>query len=397
MQLIERDYYISKLETWRDKQMVKILTGIRRSGKSTIMKLYQQHLIRNGINQNQILHLNFEDMSVEPLLDYHKLYEYVTQHLQPEVQNYLFFDEIQAVAQFERVIDSLLLLPNVDIYITGSNAFLLSGEIATLLSGRYIEIQVLPFSLSEYQRGMNLPLNQLYNQYITTTSLPYTLQLTTSEAVSDYLQNIYQTIVIKDILSRGKIQDPDLLNRILRYLSDNIGNLSSIKSITDTLTSNGRKVSTHTVDNYVDLLCASFMFYKVFRYDVKGKEHLRTGAKYYICDIGLRNWLLGLRGGDLGHILENVVFLHLFRQGKHVMVGKVGSKEIDFVCFQNGKTEYYQVALSVRDENVLVRELAPLNAIKDNYPKYLITLDPDPEISHNGIVQRYALDWLLDI
>lgn len=397
MQLIERDYYISKLETWRDKQMVKILTGIRRSGKSTIMKLYQQHLIRNGINQNQILHLNFEDMSVEPLLNYHKLYEYVTQHLQPEVQNYLFFDEIQAVAQFERVIDSLLLLPNVDIYITGSNAFLLSGEIATLLSGRYIEIQVLPFSLSEYQRGMNLPLNQLYNQYITTTSLPYTLQLTTSEAVSDYLQNIYQTIVIKDILSRGKIQDPDLLNRILRYLSDNIGNLSSIKSITDTLTSNGRKVSTHTVDNYIDLLCASFMFYKVFRYDVKGKEHLRTGAKYYICDIGLRNWLLGLRGGDLGHILENVVFLHLFRQGKHVMVGKVGSKEIDFVCFQNGKTEYYQVALSVRDENVLVRELAPLNAIKDNYPKYLITLDPDPEISHNGIVQRYALDWLLDI
>lgn len=397
MQLIERDYYISKLETWRDKQMVKILTGIRRSGKSTIMKLYQQHLIRNGINRNQILHLNFEDMSVEPLLNYHKLYEYVTQHLQPEVQNYLFFDEIQAVDQFERVIDSLLLLPNVDIYITGSNAFLLSGEIATLLSGRYIEIQVLPFSLSEYQRGMNLPLNQLYNQYITTTSLPYTLQLTTSEAVSDYLQNIYQTIVIKDILSRGKIQDPDLLNRILRYLSDNIGNLSSIKSITDTLTSNGRKVSTHTVDNYIDLLCASFMFYKVFRYDVKGKEHLRTGAKYYICDIGLRNWLLGLRGGDLGHILENVVFLHLFRQGKHVMVGKVGSKEIDFVCFQNGKTEYYQVALSVRDENVLVRELAPLNAIKDNYPKYLITLDPDPEISHNGIVQRYALDWLLDI
>lgn len=397
MQLIERDYYISKLETWRDKQMVKILTGIRRSGKSTIMKLYQQHLIRNGINQNQILHLNFEDMSVVPLLNYHKLYEYVTQHLQPEVQNYLFFDEIQAVAQFERVIDSLLLLPNVDIYITGSNAFLLSGEIATLLSGRYIEIQVLPFSLSEYQRGMNLPLNQLYNQYITTTSLPYTLQLTTSEAVSDYLQNIYQTIVIKDILSRGKIQDPDLLNRILRYLSDNIGNLSSIKLITDTLTSNGRKVSTHTVDNYIDLLCASFMFYKVFRYDVKGKEHLRTGAKYYICDIGLRNWLLGLRGGDLGHILENVVFLHLFRQGKHVMVGKVGSKEIDFVCFQNGKTEYYQVALSARDENVLNRELAPLNAIKDNYPKYLITLDPDPEISHNGIVQRYALDWLLDI
>lgn len=397
MQLIERDYYISKLKTWKDKQMVKILTGIRRSGKSTIMKLYQQHLIRNGVIQNQIITLNFEDMSVEPLLDYHKLYEYVTQHLQPDVQNYLFFDEIQAVAQFERVIDSLLLLPNVDIYITGSNAFLLSGEIATLLSGRYIEIQVLPFSLSEYQKGMNLSLNQLYNQYITTTSLPYTLQLTNSEAVSDYLQNIYQTIVIKDILSRGKIQDPDLLNRILRYLSDNIGNISSIKSITDSLASNGRKVSTHTVDNYIDLLCASFMFYKVFRYDVKGKEHLRTGAKYYICDIGLRNWLLGLRGGDLGHILENIVFLHLLRQGKQVMVGKVGTKEIDFVCFQNGKTEYYQVALSVRDENVLARELAPLNTIKDNYPKYLITLDPDPEINHNGIIQQYALDWLLNI
>lgn len=395
MQLIERDYYISKLETWRDKQMVKILTGIRRSGKSTIMKLYQQHLIRKGIQPDQILHINFEDLAVEPLLDYHKLYEYVSEHLKPDVQNYLFFDEIQSVAQFERVIDSLFLRPNVDIYITGSNAFLLSGEISTLLSGRYIEIHVLPLSLSEYRMGMNLPVDRLFNQYISTTLMPYVLQLSNTEEVSDYLQNIYQTIVIKDILSRGKIQDPDLLSRIVRYLSDNIGNLSSIKSITDTLASNGRKVSTHTVDNYIDLLCASFMFYKVFRYDVKGKEHLRTGQKYYISDLGLRNWLLGIRGGDLGHILENIVFLQLLRKGKQVMVGKVGANEIDFVCFQNGKTEYYQVALSVRDSKVLDRELSPLKSIKDNYPKYLITMDPDPEISHNGIIQKYALDWLL--
>lgn len=395
MQIIERDYYISKLDAWRDKQMVKILTGIRRSGKSTIMKLYQQHLMQNGVRANQILHLNFEDMAIEHLLDYHKLYEYVSQHIQPDVQNYLFFDEIQLVAQFERVIDSLFLQPNVDIYITGSNAFLLSGEIATLLSGRYIEIHVFPFSLPEYQMGMNLQLDKLYNHYISTTSFPYSLQLSNSEEINDYLQNIYQTIVVKDILSRGKIQDPDLLNRIVRYLSDNIGNISSIKSIADTLTSAGRKVSTHTVEDYIDLLCSSYMFYKVFRYDVKGKEHLRTGQKYYICDLGLRNWLLGIRGGDLGHVLENVIFLHLLRKGKQVMIGKVGDKEIDFVCFQNGKKEYYQVALSVRDENVLSRELSPLKAIKDNYPKYLITLDPDPEINHDGIIQLYALDWLL--
>ena len=396
MKKIIRKKYIDLAVSLIGTPDIKIITGVRRSGKSCLLDDLVDYVVANLSDYN-IVKIDFNDFDWEYLRNSDALHKYVTNHYIEGKRNIIFIDEVQMCDGFERVLNSLHSKGSFDIFVTGSNAFLLSSDLATLFTGRYIEIQVLPFSLSEYQKGMNLSLNQLYNQYITTTSLPYTLQLTNSEAVSDYLQNIYQTIVIKDILSRGKIQDPDLLNRILRYLSDNIGNISSIKSITDTLASNGRKVSTHTVDNYIDLLCASFMFYKVFRYDVKGKEHLRTGTKYYICDIGLRNWLLGLRGGDLGHILENIVFLHLLRQGKQVMVGKVGTKEIDFVCFQNGKTEYYQVALSVRDENVLARELAPLNTIKDNYPKYLITLDPDPEINHNGIIQQYALDWLLNI
>ncbi len=382
------------LDSWRDKQVVKVITGMRRSGKSTLLQQYRERLLAAGIDESCIIAINMEDIDAEPLMDYHKLYSFIIAHIQKGRKNYLFVDEIQMVPQFERVVDSLLLKGNVDIYITGSNAYLLSSEIATLLSGRYVEIHILPFSFKEYLSATSLPAQEAYNRYITTSSLPYVLQLPNDEAVRTYLQGIYQTIVVKDIIERGKIQDGDMLDRIVRYLADNIGNLSSIKTIADTLTSAGRKVSHHTVDSYVELLTNSYLFYKVYRYDVKGKENLRTGQKYYISDIGLRNLLLGIKTGDLGHIVENIVFLQLLHSHRQVFVGKCGSSEIDFVCIDGSNTEYYQVALTVRDEKVLIRELAPLKSLRDSYPKYLLTLDADPAVDHNGIRQINILDWL---
>ncbi len=385
---------MSFLNTWRDKQVVKVITGMRRSGKSTLLQQYQQRLLSSGVDADCIIAINMEDIASEPLTDYHRLYAYITDRLRPGRQHYLFVDEIQMVPQFERVVDSLLLKQNVDIYITGSNAFLLSSEIATLISGRYVEVHLLPFSFHEFRTASPLPLQEAYNRYITTSSLPYVLQLPSAEAVRTYLQGIYQTIVVKDIIERGRIQDSDLLDRMVRYLADNIGNLSSMKSIADTLTSSGRKVSPHTVDSYMGLLTDSYLFYKVHRYDVKGKEHLRTGQKYYIADLGMRHMLLGIKTGDLGHILENVVFLQLLRRRKQVFVGKCGTAEIDFVCIDGDNVEYYQVALTVRDESVLARELAPLRSLRDSHPKFLLTLDPDPEINHDGIRQLNALEWL---
>ena len=374
--------------------MVKVITGLRRSGKSTLLTLFQQHLLSQGIDESHIISVNFEDVDSEPLQEYHSLYRYVVDKMVDSKMYYIFFDEVQAVPQFEKTIDSLQLKPNADIYVTGSNAHLLSGEIATLLSGRYVEIHILPLSFSEMLEASKLSLERCYNRYITSTTLPYVLQLPNDEAIRIYLQNIYQTVVIKDVMTRGNLNDADLLDRLVRYLADNIGNLISIKGISDAITSSGRSVSPHTIDNYVRLLTESYLFYRVPRFDAKGKELLRSGQKYYLSDVGLRNMLLGLRSGDLGRLLENVVYLHLMREGDKVMVGKVGTNEIDFVRFRNNMTEYYQVALTVREESTLKRELSSLKALHDNHPKYLLTMDPDPVINHDGIQQIYVLDWL---
>lgn len=395
MALLKRQQYIDQIDTWRDKQIIKVITGLRRAGKSTLLTLYQQHLMALGVEENHIISVNFESLDAEPLLEYRALYEYTTKKMKDSKMYYIFFDEVQQVPQFEKVIDSLQLKANADIYVTGSNAYMLSGEISTLLSGRYIEIHILPLSLAEMAEATHLSGQQCYNRYITATALPYILNLPNEDAVKVYLQNIYQTVVIKDVMARGRLQDADMVDRLIRYLADNIGNLSSIKSIADTLTSNGRSITPHTVDNYVRLLTESYLFYRVPRFDAKGKELLRTGQKYYLSDIGIRNMLLGLRGGDLGRVLENVVYLHLIRNGDKVMIGKVGTNEIDFVRFKQGQTEYYQVALTVRDDTTLNRELASLQALRDNHPKYLLTMDPDPEINHGGIRQIYVVDWLL--
>lgn len=394
MEYLNRKNYVNQLNMWRDKRVVKVITGLRRSGKSTLMMLFQRQLRANGVDESHIISVNFEDVASEPLLEYHALHDFVSGRIEDDAQYYIFFDEIQQVAGFERVVDSLQLRQNVDIYVTGSNAYMLSGEIATLLSGRYVEIHVLPLSMAEMIEATGLSAEKCYNRFITSTTLPYVLQLPTDEAIRVYLQNIYQTIVIKDVMKRGRVQESDAIDRLVRYMADNIGNMTSIKGIADAMAAGGCKISPHTVETYVGLLTESYLFYRVPRYDAKGKELLRTGQKYYLSDVGLRTMLLGLRGGDLGRLLENIVYLHLIRSGHKVMVGKSGDKEIDFIRFKDGLVEYYQVALTVRDEQTLTREIAPLNSVKDHNPKFLLTMDSDPEISHNGIRQIYALDWL---
>lgn len=398
--MIPRDDYIALLEKWRDKRIIKVITGIRRCGKSTLLKMFRDRLLAGGVEGGQILWLNFEDLANEPYLDPQALYAHVRPRLQPGRMNYLFFDEIQLVDKFQKVIDSLYLLDNVDIYITGSNACLLSGEIATLLSGRYVEIRMYPLSFRELASAFPAatPAETIYREYIEFGAFPYVLRLhEDEELISDYLAGIYHTIVLKDVVARRKIADVMMLESVVRFLADNIGSLTAVKRICDSMTSAGRRISAHTVENYLSALTDSFIFYPVSRYDTKGRQYLKSGRKYYLADIGLRRSIIGNKTGDMGHILENVIFMELLRRGGEVYVGRTDTAEVDFVVLHGGEKAYYQVALSVRDEAVLQRELAPLQSITDHYPKYLLTLDNDPVIWHNGIRQIYALDWLSGI
>lgn len=392
--MIQRTQYLEQLKSWKDKQIIKIITGIRRCGKSTLLHLFQDYLVNTGVDKSQIISINMEDLAYEHLCDYHELYLFIQERLISDKMNYIFIDEIQNVNSFQKAIDSLFLMQNVDIYLTGSNAYLLSGEISTLLSGRFVEIEMLPFSLAEHQEAINDFSVQSYNHYITTSSFPYTTRLDSHSELYQYLQGVYNTVILKDIIQRNKLQNSEILEKIIKYLCDNIGNLTSLKKVTDAIAVSSSKTSQNTVDTYVDGLLNSYMFFKVPRYDIHGKELLRIGNKYYVVDIGIRNMLLGIRPNDFGHILENVVFLELKRKGFQIFVGKVGTQEIDFVCLKNGLIEYYQVALTTKDENVLQRELTPLMSIKDNFPKFLITLDEEPESNYNGICKVNLHDWI---
>lgn len=392
---IERKDYLEWLDAWRDKSVVKVITGIRRSGKSTLLAQYRQRLIDTGVTTSQVQTINFEDIDNEPLLDYKVLYRHIKEHLCPNKKNYIFLDEVQMVKEYQKTVDSLTLRPDIDIYLTGSNAYMLSGEIATLLSGRYVELSILPLSFAEYCSAQSLSVEHSYRSYISETSFPYGLQLSGADAVREYMSGLYNTIVLKDIVARRKLQDMDLLERIIRFLADNIGNMVSVKSITSNLAAGGRKVSDHTVESYLQSLMECYMFYRVNRYDVRGKQNLKVGQKYYICDFGFRNLLLGIRNNDLGHLLENIVYLELLRRGNQVMIGKMDGEEIDFVTFKSGVIVYYQVALTVREQATLERELKPLRQISDHFQKILLTFDNDPVVLHDGIRQVYVLDWLL--
>lgn len=397
MKRIERASYLNKLIAFKDKNLIKVITGIRRCGKSTIMEIYRDWLKEQGVSTDQIVYLNFEDYDNFELRNPKNLYANIKPLLIEDKMNYLFFDEIQHVQDFPDIINSLNLKPNVDIYITGSNAYMLSSEIATLLSGRYIEIAMQPLSFKEYVDGTGEydNLQKAYNDYITRSSFPYTLELNTNSEVSDYLTGLYNTIVVKDIMSRKRLPDVMMLESVIRFTADNIGNILSTKRIADIMTADGRKIDQKTVERYLNSLCETFFVYEAKRYNIKGKQLLKTLGKYYLVDIGLRRMLLGSRSFDAGRILENIVYLELLHRQKKVYVGKNDNLEVDFVAIDENNITYYQVAATVRDESILKRELASLQQINDQYPKYILTLDDDPVADYDGIKRINALKWMM--
>lgn len=397
--IIQRKQYLEKLISLKDKKIIKIITGVRRCGKSTLMEMFINYLIENGVDKHNIIFINFEDYDFYELRDPSKLYEYIKNLLDPNKQTYIFLDEIQHVTEFPRIVDALYIKNNIDIYITGSNAYMLSSELATLISGRYIEISMLPLSFSEYvaSTGDKTDLARKYREYIENSSFPYAIELKNQPRdIKAYLEGIYNTVVVKDIVSRKKITDVIMLENVIRFVFDNIGNKLSIRKIADTLNSDGRKTDTKTIEKYISGLIESFVIYKAYRYNIKGKELLKTLEKYYVVDIGLRYMLLGSRSTDVGHILENIVYLELLRRGYDVYVGKFDDLEIDFVAVNDKKTVYYQVAATVRDEKTLERELRSLNSIQDHYEKIILTLDEDPEADYDGIRRINVLDWLIE-
>ena len=397
--LISRPDYLNNLKSWKNKSdLIKIATGIRRCGKSTLFLLFQNYLKKNNVSANQITNINLELADNEALLNWKKLHKYVENKLVPNKINYVFIDEIQLVKDFPKAINSLRLKKNVDLYVTGSNAYMFSQKITTLLSGRFIEIKMLPLSFKEYVSSFEnkSDLNSIYNSYTKNSSFPQTLAFNNDgKLIQDYLVGLYNTVIQKDILLRGQFKDTSRLENTVRFLFDNIGSETSVRNISNTLLSGGRKIHPQTIESYIQGLIDSYLLYRVEKYDTKGKQYLKSNSKYYVADIGLRYALLGRTDSDMGHILENIVYLELLRRGYRVSVGKSGSKEIDFIAQQpGGKTEYYQVAQSVLAAETLRRELAPLQSIDDNYPKYLLSRDAD-DANYNGIQHINVLDWLL--
>lgn len=393
--MIERPYYLEFLKKLKDKQIIKVVTGIRRCGKSTLFELYKNYLLSQGVSKEQIISLNFENPKDMIFNDWKELYDYIDGKLISDKKNYIFLDEIQILDSFEKVVDGLFINENVDLYITGSNSYMLSGELTTYLTGRYMQIHMLPLSFKEYLEyyGEDNELKK-YDSYVQNGGFPYLLNLgEDKELIRNYLDGIYNTVLMKDVVVRNNIKDVMMLDSIVKFIFDNIGQLVSTNKISNTLNSNNRRVSVNTVESYLSSLIDSYIVYKISRYDIKGKEYLKTGDKYYVCDLGLRNYLLGgVR--DYGSILENIIFLELKRRGYEIYVGKYDDLEVDFVIKNNDGIKYIQVALSVRDEKILDRELAPLYSIKDNYPKYLMTLDYDT-VDYDGIRQISAIDFLL--
>jgi predicted AAA+ superfamily ATPase len=397
--MIQRQEYLDSLISFRDKQLIKVVTGIRRCGKSTLLELFQDYLRQDGVSDEQIVSINLEEGEYNDIENHKQLYSVVNEKIAPDKKMYIFLDEVQRVEEFQKAVDSFYVKRNCDVYITGSNAHLLSGELATLLSGRYVEIKMLPLSFKEYTSVFPDEANpeRLYENYIRNSAFPYALEIEKQKDRLLYLQSLYDTIVLKDVIARKKFPDIAMLKSVTRFMFDNIGNLCSVKKIADTMTSAGRKINVHTVESYLTALTDSFILYQIGRYDVKGKQYLKTGDKYYAADIGLRYALLGTKKADMGHILENVVFLELYRRGYEIHIGKVGNAEVDFIAVGDDGEEYYQVAYTVIDTDgaALRRELASLEAINDHNPKYLLTMDNTPPTSHNGIKQINVLDWLL--
>lgn len=396
--LIQRPLYMEFLTAWKNEDVIKVVSGVRRCGKSTLFEMFRNQLTTEGVQAEQIININFEEFDYLYLCDPTVLYSYIKEKIQPGQQYYIFLDEIQNVRDFERVVNSLHLNKNLDIYITGPNAYFMSGELATFLSGRYVELKMLPLSFQEFVSTKDADksnLKRYYNEYLQ-TSFPYAISLDSSKK-QQYLEGIYSTVVLKDIVQRLTITDIATLENIIRYLYAEIGSLQNINKITNTMNSFGNKITHKTVARYMEGIEDSLLIYKAERYNVKGRKVFAGTAKYYAVDNGLRQFIAGDRVEDFGHILENIVYLELLRRGYQVYVGMVDNLEVDFLAIDpKGDRLYIQVAHNTENKTTLTRELKPLQAIKDHYSKLLLTMDEIlPEQNFDGIVKMPALKWLL--
>lgn len=396
--MITRNSYLDELRRWEKKDVIKVITGVRRCGKSTLMDQWASDLVNRGIQSDHIIHLNLEMIENEYLLEYHALHDAVLSQCDDDAMHYVLLDEVQNVPDFQKAIDSLHVRSNIDLYITGSNAYLLSGTLATLLSGRYVEIKMLPFSFAEYVEASGssgITTQRLWSEYLHDGSFPAISQLSGEENLAyDYLDGLLNTILIKDVAQRVGGNAP-ALRQLAVYLYDNVGNLATPASIARAMTANGQAVSSPTVARYLEALAAAFLVYPVQRFDIRGKRILKQEQKYYGVDMGLRRMLCSNNVRDTGRILENLVFLELLRREKNVYVGQGSSGEIDFVTNGPNGIKYWQVCESAARQETLERELSSFNTIRDNYPKTLLTLDDEREESLDGIRKIYALDWLM--
>lgn len=401
MELIQRKSYLSWLCDWKDKPVIKVVSGVRRCGKSTLLRIFQDYLREQGVEDARIVSINFEDLAFENLDSYQALYSYVCERLVSGSITYVFLDEVQHVDGFEKAVDSLFIREGVDLYVTGSNAYLMSGELATLLSGRYVELKMLPLSFAEYCQAPTVgdasPW-ELFDGYLVRGSFPLVAEMGLDEAQSaEYMRSLYNTILLKDVVQRLGVRDVTTLENVAKFLLQNIGSKVSLKRISDTLSSSGSRVDQKTVGKYVKGLTDGLLLYHAPRYDVKGRQLLVTSGKYYAVDVGLRGVLVRGRESDVGHVLENVVYLELVRRGFEVYVGDLPGGEIDFVAVRGSETAYFQVSATTLDETTLARELAPFRRLGDNYPKTLLTLDEVfGTMDYEGIQKRNVIDWLLE-
>lgn len=405
--MVIRKEYLEQLKSWKDEMVVKVVTGIRRCGKSTLLMQYQDYLRENGVAENQIISINFEELEYEHLLDYRALYGYIKERLCADEMTYIFLDEIQKVPDFQKVVDSLYVKKNTDVYITGSNAYMLSGDLATLLTGRYVEISMLPLSFKEYLDITGGNPETAFADYMRNGALPYIAVMDkTQEKVDTYLEGIYNTVIVKDIEERQsrkesdpgkrKVNDIALLKSIARFLASSIGSPISIKSVTDYLISSGRRVSSNTVSDYMEALAESYVFYPAERFDVVGKQLLKSNKKWYMVDLGLRNHILPRRNYDLGFSIENIVFFELLHRGYQVNIGKYENAEIDFVAQKQGVLTYFQVTADMTAQPTFDREMSSFYRMKDNYEKIVLTLDRFTLGNYEGIKVINVLDWLMD-
>jgi len=397
-----RDLYLNQLIKFKDKKLIKVITGLRRSGKSTLLSLFENYLIASSVTKDHIIRMNFESFEFDDITTYKELHAYIKDHIiDKNEKHYILLDEVQQVSSWEKVINSFLVDANVDIYITGSNAYLLSSELSTLLSGRYVEIKMQPLSFKEYLNFLESDnesnLLEIFNQYIQYGGLPTVVELLDNpDIIGPFLEGIYNTVLMKDVVERNGVRDAALLESILKFIAANIGSIVSTKKISDYLTSSGRKTTSETIDNYLKMLENAFIIYKANRYDLKGKMFLKTLEKYYIVDTGIRNQFTGLRNTDYGHVLENIVYLELLRRGYNVTIGKIGSLEVDFVATKPDEKIYYQVSATIMDEQTRERELRSLESISDNYPKYILTMDQTVFNDYSGIKVINIIDFLIE-